>query len=86
MLPMAYQVSVPVPLPTYSWAASNQMWEFHLLKCQLETWTRIHKIKAEEKLDFLLCILGKEGYATMDRWVPADEAHKNDPVKFLDYI
>ena len=44
------------------------------------------KIKAEEKLDYLLCILGKEGYAAMDRWVPADEAHKNDPVKFLDYI
>ena len=22
----------------------------------------------------------------MDRWVPADEAQKNDPVKFLDYI
>ena len=22
----------------------------------------------------------------MDRWVPADEAHKNDPIKFLDYI
>ena len=22
----------------------------------------------------------------MDRWVPADEAHKNDPMKFLDYI
>ena len=22
----------------------------------------------------------------MDRWVPADEAHKNDPKKFLDYI
>ena len=22
----------------------------------------------------------------MDRWVPADEPHKNDPVKFLDYI
>ena len=22
----------------------------------------------------------------MDRWVPVDEAHKNDPVKFLDYI
>ena len=22
----------------------------------------------------------------MDRWVPADEVHKNDPVKFLDYI
>ena len=62
------------------------MWEFCLFKCQLETWTRICKIKAEEKLDYLLCILGKEGYATMDRWVPADEAHKNNPVKFLDYI
>ena len=59
---------------------------FTYSKCQLETWTRICKIKAEEKLDYLLCILGKEGYATMDRWVPADEAHKNDPVKFLDYI
>ena len=23
---------------------------------------------------------------TMDRWVPADKAHKNGPVKFLDYI
>ena len=22
----------------------------------------------------------------MDRWVPAEEAHKNDPVKFLYYI
>ena len=22
----------------------------------------------------------------MNRWVPADEAHKNDPMKFLDYI
>ena len=62
------------------------MREFCLFKCQLETWTRICKIKAEEKLDYLLCILGKEGYAAMDRWVPADEAHKNDPAKFLDYI
>ena len=54
--------------------------------CQIETWTRIHKIKAEEKLDYLLCILGKEGYAAMDRWVPADEVHRNDPAKFMDYI
>ena len=43
-------------------------------------------IKAEEKLDYLLCILCKEGYAAMDRWVPADEAHKNDLTKFLDYV
>ena len=83
---MAYQVPVPVPILTYNWAASDQMWEFCFFKCQLETWIRIHKIKAEEKLNYLLCILGKEGYATMDRWVPADETHKNDPMKFLDYI
>ena len=83
---MAYQAPVPVPLPTYNWATSDQMQEFCLFKCQLETWTRIHKIKVQEKLDYLLCILGKEGYAAMDRWVPTDEAHKNDPVKFLDYI
>ena len=49
-------------------------------------WTRICKIKAKEKLDYLLCILDKESYATMNRWVPADETHKNDPAKFLDYI
>ena len=83
---MAYQAPVPVPLPTYNWATSDQMQKFCLFKCQLETWTRIPKIKAEEKLDYLLCILGKEGYATMDRWVPADVAQKNDPAKFLDYI
>ena len=85
---MAYQVPVPVPLPTptYNWAASNQMLELSLFKCQLETWTRIRKIKAEEKLDYLLCILGKEGYAAMDRWVPADEAHKNNTAKFFNYI
>ena len=86
MPPMAYQVPVHVPLPIYNWAASDQIYEFFLFKCQLETWTQIHKIKAEEKLDYLLCILGKEGYATMDRWVPADEACKSDPMKFLDYM
>ena len=83
---MAYQAPVPVPLPMYNWAASDQMQEFHLFKCQLETCTRIPKIKAEEKLDYLLCILGKEGYATMDSWDPADKMHKNDAAKFLDYI
>ena len=86
MPPTACQAPVHVPLPTYNWAASNWMQEFHLFKCQLETWTQICKIKAEEKLDYLLCILGKEGYATIDRWVPADEVHKNDLMKFLDYI
>ena len=83
---MAYQVPVHVPLPTYNWAASDQMQEFHLFQCQLETWTQICRIKAEEKLDYLICILGKESYAAIDRWVPADEAHKNNPVKVPDYI
>ena len=86
MPPTAYQAPVPVPLPTYNWAASDQMQEFHLFKYQLETWPHICKIKAEEKLDYLLCILSKEGYVAMDRWVPADEAHKNNSVKFLYYI
>ena len=84
--PMAYQLQVYVSLPMYNWAASDQMQEFCLFKCQLETWTRICKIKAEEKLDYLLCILGQEGYAAMDRWVPVDEAQKNNVEKFLDYI
>ena len=54
---------------------------------QVPAWDldQICKIKAEEKHDYLLCILGKEGYAAMDRWIPADEAHKNNPVKFSDY-
>ena len=84
--PMAYQAPVPAPLPMYNWAASDQMREFCLFKCRLVTWTRIRKIKAEENLDYLLCILGKEGYAAMDRWVLVDEAHNNNPLKFLDYI
>ena len=37
MPPMAYQVPVHVPFPTYNWAASDQMQEFCLFKCQLET-------------------------------------------------
>ena len=54
--------------------------------CHLDTWFWLCKVKAEECLDDLLCILGKEGYAAMDCWVPTDEAHKQDPEKFLDYI
>ena len=62
------------------------MQEFWLFKCQLDTWFQLHKIKAEEHLDYLLCILGKEGYAAMDHWVLLDEGHKQDPEKFLNYI
>ena len=83
---MAYQAPVHVPLPTHDWAASDQMQEFCLFKCQLETWMWLRKIKADDELDYLLCIPGKEGYATMDQWVLADEAHKNNQEKFLDYI
>ena len=85
MQPMAYQMPVPVPLPTYNWATSDQMREFCLFKCQFETLTHICKIKAEEKLDTCSASWA-EGYATMDRWVPADEEHKNYPMNFLDYI
>ena len=34
----------------------------------------------------LLSILGKEGYATMDCWMPTNPADKNNPGKFLNYL
>ena len=81
-----YQSPINMPLPTYDWNVPHQMCKFRLFKCQLDTWIRLWKIKAEECLDYLLCILGKEGYADMDHWVPTDEAHKQDPEKFLNYL
>ena len=84
--PVPCQAPVNVPLPTYDWNVADQMWEFWLFKCQLDTWFWICKIKAEECLNYLLCILGKEGYAAMDFWVPPDEAHKWDLERFLDYL
>ena len=74
--PILCQAPVNAPLPTYNWNVADQMREFCPFKCQLETWFRLHKIKAEECLDYLLCILGKEGYVAMDCWVPLDEGHK----------
>ena len=62
------------------------MYEFRLFKCQLDTWFWLCKIKGEECLDYLLCILGKEGYAAIDCWVLPDEAHKWDLEKFFDYL
>ena len=84
--PVIYQAPVNVPLPTYDWNAHDQMHEFSLFKYQLDTWFWLLKIKAEECLDYLLCILGKEGYAARDHWVPTDEAHKQDLQKFLSYL
>ena len=84
--PFLCQAPVNVPLPTYDWNVADQMQEFHLFKFQLETWFRLLKIKAEECLHYLLCILGKDGYAAMDHWVLLDEGHKQNPEKFLDYI
>ena len=52
----------------------------------LRTWSGFAKIKAEGCPDYLLCILGKEGYVAMDCCVPPDQGHKQDPEKFLDYI
>ena len=74
--PVIYQAPINVPLPTYDWNKADQMHEFRLFKFQLDTWFWLHKIKAEECLDYLLCILGKEGYVAMDCWVPTDEAQK----------
>ena len=80
------QIPVNVPVPTYDWNMTDQMQEFCLFKCQLDTWFWFCKIKAEEHLDYLLCILGKEGYAAMDHWVPPHGGHKPDLEKFLNYI
>ena len=74
--PVLSQAPVNVPLHTYDWNAADQMGEFHLFKCQLETWFWLCEIKAEECLDYLLCILGKEGYVAMGCWVLPDEGHK----------
>ena len=77
----------PVNMPLLIWLECG--WpdvRVSLFKCQLDTWFWLCKIKAEECLDYLLCILGKEGYVAMDCWVPPDEGHKWDPEKFLDYI
>ena len=57
-----------------------------LFKCQLDTWFWLCNVKAEECLEYLLCMLGKEGYAAMDCWVPTDEADKCVPENFLNYL
>ena len=84
--PVSCQASISVSLPTYDWNAADQMHEFRLFKCQLDNWFWLHKVKAEECLDYLLCILGKEGYTAMDHTVLTGEADKCDPEKFLNYL
>ena len=74
--PVFYQAPVNVPFPMYDWNVADQMCEFRLFKCQLDTWFQLCKIKAEECLDYLLCILDKKGYAAIDHWAPPDEIHK----------
>ena len=39
-----------------------------------------------DEVDYLFSILGKEGYAAMDHWMPTDPADKNYAGKFLDYL
>ena len=39
-----------------------------------------------DEVDYILSILGKEGYTAMDHWMPTDPADKNDAGKFLDYL
>ena len=62
------------------------MCEFSYSSASLRLGPELARSRLRTKLDYLLCILGKVGYAAMDRWVPADEGHKNDLMKFLDYI
>ena len=70
---------------TYDWNAPNQMWGFWLFKCQFTSWKKICQIISDE-VDYLLSILGREGYAAMDHRMPTDPADKNDDGKFLDYL
>ena len=80
---MAYQAPVPVPLPTYNWAASDQMWEFCLFKCQLETWTRICKIKAEEKTWLPVLHSGQRGLCHHGRMGTSRWSTQEQPCKVL---
>ena len=79
------QAPINVPLPTYDWNAPDQMQEFQLFKQQFASWKKICQIMSDE-VDYLLSILGMEGYAAMDHWMPTDPADKTDAWKFLNYI
>ena len=48
-------------------------------------WKKICQTISVE-VDYLLSILGKEGYAAMDCWMSTDPADKNYAGKFLDYL
>ena len=61
------------------------MWEFWLFKHQFTSWKKIHGITSD-KVDYFLSILGQEGYAAMDHWMPTDPAVKKDAGKFLDNL
>ena len=82
------------PLSSPCQCATPHIWlgcswpDARVLPVQVPAWDLVLacKIKAEDHLDYLLCILGKEGYVAMDCWVPLDEGHKWDPEKFLNYI
>ena len=73
------------PLPTFDWNAPDQMREFQLFKHQFTSGMKICQMMSDE-VDYLLSILGKEGYAALDPWMPTDPADKNDAGKFLDYL
>ena len=39
-----------------------------------------------DEVDYLLSILGKEGYAALHCWMPTDSTDKYDVGKFLNYL
>ena len=79
------QAPINVPLPTYDCYAPDQMWEFQLFKHQFTSWKEICQIMSDE-VDYLLSILGKEGYAAMNHWMLTDPTDKNDVGRFQDYL
>ena len=79
------QAPIHVPLPTYDWNAWHQMWESWLFKHEFTSWKKICQIMSNE-VNYLLSILGKEGYAAIDCWMPTDPADIYDAWKFLNYL
>lgn len=72
--------------PKFDWSAKDRLREIRLFRCQLEDWFEDNAVAEDKQMRKTLQILGKEGYAAKDRWVPADVEDKEDYKKFLDYL
>jgi len=77
---------IQVPIPTYDWQATDELRELRLFSKQLNSWLQLEKIKEDDRIEYTLQILGKEGYAAMDCWTPQDADDKKSVDKFLQYL